>query len=142
MAVLKDWRKDSKSSKAREYSVTRCLFVCCFVLLIGFSLLCFLVSGSSLVRGQPGHTVRLVPYLPLIRDVLSFFYSLLSLFFSPLLLSFFFFCLPSLLAQVLAQAQHSGPNTHQRVCSVDRGLLPVSTRVFWCTPLLARELSP
>ena len=40
-----------------------------FVLLIGSSLSFFLVSGSSLVRSQPGHTVRLVPYLPLIRDV-------------------------------------------------------------------------
>ena len=51
------------------YSVPRCLFVYSFVLQIGSSLLCFLVSGSSLVRSQPGHTVRLVPYLPLIRDV-------------------------------------------------------------------------
>ena len=35
-----------------------------FVLLVHSSLLCFLVSGFSLDRGQPGHTVRLVPPLP------------------------------------------------------------------------------
>jgi len=73
-----------------------------FVFLVRSSLLCFLVSDSSLNRGQPGHTVRLVPSLPSL-PASAIFSSSFPLSFPSLL--FLFFCL--LCYIVLAQCGYT-----------------------------------
>ena len=61
---LLDSQHGSSTSVSYLLFVYSLSFLYYFVLLVRSSLLWLLVSGSSLVRSQPGHTVRLVPYLP------------------------------------------------------------------------------